>query len=367
MDITKRIDINLGYTCNADCPFCYYKLSKQVKQKKKDLTTFEAKRLLCYIKKKGKEIVDFTGGEPTIREDIFELVAFAKRLGFTEISIITNGLKLADKNFLKNLVAAGVNDILFSVHGYTSEMHDELVGVQGAFEKLTHAMNNAKQIGTLRMRSNTVVNGLNFKYVFEITELLHSLGVQHVNFILFNPIVEAVCVEKEVNVRYSEASPYLKQALDAFQDKFERITIRYLPFCFLPGYEEHITECPQIQYDPFEWDYLVRMRIRNGILLSSLATLIGLLLLPNVKRIVALPIPILLREAIMRGLSFKNKVKGNACRQCAFDYICDGLWREYAKRNDFAELRSIPGKKIIDPVYFLRTKDQGGIQWKIKR
>ena len=75
----------MGYSCNADCPFCYYKISAKSRQKDKDLTTEQAKKLLRYIRNRGKEVVDLTGGEPTIRGDIFELVSYAKDLGFKEI------------------------------------------------------------------------------------------------------------------------------------------------------------------------------------------------------------------------------------------------------------------------------------------
>jgi MoaA/NifB/PqqE/SkfB family radical SAM enzyme len=347
--ITKRIDINLGYSCNADCPFCYYKISKKSRLEDKDLTTEQAKKLIRYIKKRGKQIIDFTGGEPTIRQDIFELVAYAKSLGLRELSIITNGIKLADHIFLKRIVDFGINDFLFSVHGHNAEIHDKLVGIKGAFDKLTQAIKNARQESGVRIRSNTVINGLNFNSASQTAELLYSLGVQHVNFILFNPIVEATCADEKVNVKYSEAAPYLKEVIDKFKDKFERITIRYLPFCFLPGYEQYITECPQIQYDQFEWDYFVRMRIRNGLLMSSLATLIGLLLLPNVWRILRLPLSVLMREAMMRGLSFKNKAKGKVCQECKFDWVCDALWKEYAKQNGFGELKAIQGRKTASP------------------
>ncbi|MFC1709283.1 radical SAM protein [Candidatus Omnitrophota bacterium] len=354
--ITKRVDLNLGYSCNADCPFCYYKTSKKSRLKDKDLTTDQAKKLIRYIKRRGKEIIDFTGGEPTIRDDIFELVSYAKNLGFRELSIISNGLKLTDRDFLRRLMDSGINDFLFSLHGHNQEAHDKLTGVKGSFEKIKQAIRNVKESGRARIRSNTVVNGMNYDHTLEITEILYSLGVQRVNFILFNPIVEATCADEKVNVKYSQAAPSLKRVIDDYKDKFERITIRYLPFCLLPGYEHYITECPQIQYDPFEWDYSVRMRIRNGIIMSSLATIMGMMLLPNLKRILNLPLHDLLREAIMRGLSLKNKSKGKDCKRCKFDYICDGLWKEYARNFGFSELRLQKGNKIADPNYYLCLK-----------
>lgn len=54
----------------------------------------------------------------------------------------------------------------------------------------------------------------------------------------------------------------------------------------------------------------------------------------------------------MRGLSFKNKAKERVCRKCKFDYICGGVWKEYAENNGYSELYPILVKKINDPVCF---------------
>jgi len=84
-----------------------------------------------------------------------------------------------------------------------------------------------------------------------------------------------------------------------------------------------------------------------------LATLIGLLLLPNLKRVLTMPLHNLLREAIMRGLSFKNKEKEKVCKKCKFDYVCDALWKEYVKNYGFEELKLQKGCKILEPYQFL--------------
>ncbi|MDD5015862.1 MAG: hypothetical protein PHW73_12340, partial [Atribacterota bacterium] len=225
-------------------------------------------------------------------------------------------------------------------------------GISGAYDKVIQAIKNVIDVGGLTYRMNFVVNGINYANIPDIAELAFSLGVKRLNFLMFSPIVEADTKETDVNIKYSLAAPYLKEMLDIYKDKFLKINIRYLPFCFLEGYEQFITECPQIQYDPFEWDYFIRMRIRNGIFLITMAWIVGLLLLPSLKRILTLPISILLREAMMRGLTFKNKTKGKVCKKCKFDYICDGLWKQYVKVNGLDELKVCFGNKIYDPTYF---------------
>ena len=354
LTITKRIDLNLGYTCNINCRFCYYQESMKSEKKwaEKNLTTAEAKYWLLFFRKKGKEEIDLTGGEPTIRKDILELVRYSKQIGYKKICIITNGIMVADCNFSKELVKQGLNDILFSIHGPNSQIHDSLTQRQGSFEKLIKAVNNMTDLN-IRCRSNTVVNGVSYESLKNTAELLYNLKIRVVNFIIFNPIVEAQSSDSDMNLHYAQAAPYLKEVLDAYNNRFEKITIRYMPFCIMPGYERYITNTPQIQYDPDEWDYFWRTYFRNGPFLWFMALFLGFFLHPAPSRLFKIDFYTFKHEAIKWTLAFKNKIKPRHCRKCAYYNICDGLWREYASKLGFTELMPIGGKKISEPAYFM--------------
>jgi len=84
--------------------------------------------------------IDFSGGEPTIRNDFPELIEYASHLGFRTICVITNGTRIGDINYLKRLVDAGLNEVLLSVHGHDQKTHDFLVSSKGAFEKIRNTL-----------------------------------------------------------------------------------------------------------------------------------------------------------------------------------------------------------------------------------
>ena len=92
--VSERGDIRLGYRCNARCGFCYYqdKLDTPVEL---EPTTEQLEHRLRLLRAHGATEIEFTGGEPTIRTDLPHLVAFARTLGFINVSIITIGLRLA--------------------------------------------------------------------------------------------------------------------------------------------------------------------------------------------------------------------------------------------------------------------------------
>lgn len=362
MNITKRIDLNLGYTCNIRCRFCYYQKSVEARRKDKDLSTDEAKRWLLYFRSKGIEEIDLTGGEPTIRPDIFELASFCRDNGFKKICVITNGLRMSDPCFCEKLFAAGVNDVLFSVHGCNEEIHDALTGTKGSFEKIISAVKNSALLAdkyAVRLRSNSVINGLTFKHAEETAELLRSVGLKTINFIMFNPIVEAQDSDAEMNLIYLDAAPFLMRMIDKYGGSFDRITVRYMPFCLMPGYEKYITNTAQIQYDPDEWDYYFRTRFRNGYFLWLGALMFGLIIHPSKTSLFTIGWNRFKHESIKYALAWKNKIKGKECSVCSYSRICDGLWKDYAKLQGFSELRRVSGRCVSDPGEFLRHNIKG--------
>ncbi len=125
----------------------------------------------------------------------------------------------------------------------------------------------------------------------------------------------------------------------------------------MPGYEQFVTNLLQLQYDPDEWDYLVRYGSTYGARFTAIATIKGILQLPMARWFPLVDWSTTKHEGIMKYRAVTSKVKGPQCRRCKYDLICDGLWNAYAANYGFAELRAVPGGKITDPAHFMRTAD----------
>jgi MoaA/NifB/PqqE/SkfB family radical SAM enzyme len=355
MQLTSRVDINVGYSCNERCKFCYYIQTVHDRKKEKDLPTDEVKRQIAYIRGRGIEVLDFTGGEPTIRPDLLELIRYAKGLGFKSLSMITNGIRMAQPDYTKACVEAGIDDFLLSIHGNDASVHDRVTEIPGSFDKVVLAAKHLQK-HPVKTRVNCVVSGYNYKTPVETLALFHSLGIQTANFILFNPIVEADWrSDPTLNVAYSDAAPYLKQAINLYRDKIRKITVRYIPLCLMQGYESYVTNMPQLQYDPDEWDYLIRTGIREGKAIAAAALWIGMALYPFKKRLMEKGWNAYKHEGIKHFLQIKNKVYGPECKKCSYKGVCDGLWKQYAEWKGFDELKAVAGPRIADPTHFMRT------------
>ncbi|HTY44721.1 MAG TPA: radical SAM protein [Patescibacteria group bacterium] len=350
--LTKRIDLNVGYSCNMKCRFCYYLNDVKARSRDKDLSTQECKRLIVYYRRKGMEVLEFTGGEPTIRPDLCELAQFAGQAGFRRISIITNGVRLADAEYAQRLVASGVKDFLFSLHGSKPQTHDFVTCLPSSYDRLIHAIRNLIKLG-VRVRCNSVVTGSTLEDIYARARLFKELEVQTVNFIMFNPIEQAVCAQEENFFRYSQVVSHLNAVIDDFAGAFKKLTFRYIPLCLMKGHENHVQNVHQVHYDHDEWDYYLRTRIRQPYWVWCGAMAVGSALLPGKRQWSAWGPDHLRHAAILEAHSWLHKHKFPQCRRCSYGFICGGVWKQYARRFGGDELVAQEGSLILPPWHFM--------------
>ena len=151
--IAKELNLFVGYSCNNNCWFC----SEMRNKGKPDKDTRTVKSELFNSRKNGFQRIVFTGGEPTIRPDIVELVSYAKSLGFEEIFIITNGRMLFYEELARRLAEAGLTHILFSLHGPNAAVHDCLTRSPGSFKQTVQGIKNMVNTHRVLVENNTVI------------------------------------------------------------------------------------------------------------------------------------------------------------------------------------------------------------------
>ncbi len=130
--------LELTYRCNLNCIHCYCKGSED---KDKELTTQEWKKIIDEIQKEGCIWLNFTGGEPLVREDFLEIYTYAKEKGFI-ISIYTNGTLFTEGiiSYLKKLPPYSIEITLNSI---TPDTYEAITQIKGSFERV---MDNIKRL-----------------------------------------------------------------------------------------------------------------------------------------------------------------------------------------------------------------------------
>ncbi|OQA00102.1 MAG: Cyclic pyranopterin monophosphate synthase 1 [Bacteroidetes bacterium ADurb.Bin408] len=151
-------EIAITYRCNLNCAFCYAGCNQnnilQVSQE--ELSTEEIKSIIHKIFHQAKvPSISFTGGEPTLRKDLPELIACAKSFGM-RVNLISNGTLIDDAK-ASELKDAGLDSAQISIEGVTATTHDRLVKHHGAFVKAINAIHSLKKAG-IHTHSNTTLN-----------------------------------------------------------------------------------------------------------------------------------------------------------------------------------------------------------------
>jgi AdoMet-dependent heme synthase len=152
--------------CNLKCKQCYADAREE--KFENELSNTEAKKLISDLIEMGAISMVFTGGEPLIREDVFDLITFATRRGM-DIKVATNATLLtpllADK-----LKDAGVKTVHVSIDGSSSDVHDKIRGVKNAFTLTLNGIAELKRVGITVVVGVTIMRH-NLKDIIPIMDL----------------------------------------------------------------------------------------------------------------------------------------------------------------------------------------------------
>ena len=140
----KRIFCEITCKCNLKCRHCYNS-SDIDSLNENQMSTDEVKMLIDQANEMGVWQFDLTGGEVFLRDDIFEILEYAKLKGMATV-IFSNATLLDEEKIIK-LKELQIRKLVVSVDGYTSKVHDEFRGVEGALEKTIENIKLMKKHG----------------------------------------------------------------------------------------------------------------------------------------------------------------------------------------------------------------------------
>ena len=300
----KKTVIICGYRCNNKCQFCLDSYKRSIPEK----STEQIMKEMIYARKKGSTYLELIGGEASIRSDIIELINLAKNLSFSTITMSTNGRVFSYFDFAQKMVKAGLNNLIFSIHGHNSKLHDFLTQVPGSFNQLMKGFFNMKKLlGINRLGSNTIIIKQNYKFLPRIGKFIYNLGVKNSEFIFVDPTYGAAYNNFFKFVpRISQAAPYIRECLTVGRNKSSHWTVRYVPLCYFKDYLDQISELQEVKV--FHTWHLAPDFVN-----------------PNVEKS---------RQEISR-------IKPDKCKNCRLYNQCEGIWKEYVKHYGDKELKPI--------------------------
>ncbi len=215
-----RMDLALTYRCNNDCPHCYNARPRSFPE----LSTEQWKQVIRRVWEVGIPHVVFTGGEPTLRQDLPELVRFAEQTGLIT-GLNTNGRRLSDPKYLASLVDAGLDHVQITLESHDAHIHDLMVACRGAWKQTVAGVRNALQT-RLYVMTNTTMLQANSPSLDQTLSFLARLGVPTVglNALIYSGGGRTV----GTGLKENELSPLLDLAQKFTQDHGQRL-IWYTP------------------------------------------------------------------------------------------------------------------------------------------
>lgn len=172
MDLmVSAMTLNGNWHCNQKCIHCYAAGQKSAEEE--ELSTDEWKKILDKCRRACIPQVTFTGGEPTMRDDLIDLIDYA-RWFVTRLN--TNGIKLTSE-YCHELYQASLDSVQITFYSDDKDIHNKLVGAC-QYDKTVEGIKNALNVG-LSVSVNTPLCNLNSDYTSTLS-FLHELGVKYV-------------------------------------------------------------------------------------------------------------------------------------------------------------------------------------------
>ncbi len=207
--------------CNLACKHC--RAVAEDHPYDNELDTSAAFRLLEQIREVGEPIIILTGGEPLLREDIFDIAAHGTKLGLRMV-MAPNGTLITPENARK-MKDSGIKRISISLDGSTPDTHDRFRGVPRAFEKAIQGIQTAKEAG-IEFQINTTITKTNLDQIPAILKLAESLGAAAHHIFLLVPTGRGkYIVDSEINAREYE------ETLNWFYDQRDKVKLQLKATC----------------------------------------------------------------------------------------------------------------------------------------
>lgn len=302
----NKLESLIIFKCNCNCIMCSvgmminrsseedYSINKSFSDVVKDIN--KAKDL-------GVQIFAISGGEPTLRKDLLDIVKYAKSVGIPEIEIQSNGRMYFYKEYCQELINAGVNIFVISLHSHKSDIHDKMMGVPGTYQQVIQGIKNLNELGQIP-KINLVLSMFNYKYVEDFIKfLINNFKIQEIRFIMGMVEGNALKAPKKIIAKMSSVSPYLCKAISLADKSGIGCYVYNMVPCLMPGFEKYVNDL---------------LNVSSDTILSGPEFEINL---DNARK--------------------KKKIKIKTCEECKYNNVCYGLWRSYANVFGLSELKPI--------------------------
>ncbi|CAH2212024.1 radical SAM/SPASM domain-containing protein [Tepidibacter aestuarii] len=330
---------NITNVCNFKCKHCYS--SATATKDQEELTFEQIKKVVDDLATINVPVILLSGGEPLMRENIFEIIEYIKSKGIN-VSLSTNG-SLITKDVARKLKNLGIGYVGISLDG-TSKTNDIFRGVSGSYDSIIKAIKNCKEVDQ-KVGLRFTIQKKNYKEVTDILKLVDEIDIPRICFYHLVPsgrgqnIINDMLTHDQTREVLDNLYDYVKKNIVNGIDK-EILTVAN----FADGIYIYLKEKDEYQKSRI-LDLLSRNGgNRSGIAISNIDYKGNVYidqfsknhLLGNIKQDSFSSIWNENKEGLLNEIrNKKDKVKGR-CKECKWLNICNGNLRAraYGYYND---------------------------------
>ena len=166
-----RMDLALTFKCQNDCVHCYAGGPHETDE----LSTEEWKQVIDRVHNIGVFIATFTGGEPTLRDDLPELLLYAQNKGIVT-GLITNGRRLSEKSYVEKLEKSGLDFVQVTLESHKAKIHDLMTASKGSWKETVEGIRNVVS-SHIYASTNTTLSKYNASDFLKTMDFIKRLGV----------------------------------------------------------------------------------------------------------------------------------------------------------------------------------------------
>jgi len=186
-------------------------------------------KILNQLKFRNNIRLDIMGGEPLLHDELFDIIAYAKKLkNVKKIQLYTNGT-LITRKIAKKIKMLGVDNAIVSLFSYNQEEYDLNAGVYGAWQRAVNGINNLVAAG-IKTYSLVVVNSKNVDYLDNFEKFAHLLKIRTIYFpYIQQRINDDLCIADKV--KYQNSINWMVNKSNKYKDKIIRFMNHHMTVC----------------------------------------------------------------------------------------------------------------------------------------
>ncbi|HUU00752.1 MAG TPA: radical SAM protein [Myxococcota bacterium] len=234
-----QVEIKVQTSCNIGCLYCFIR-----KDPRDTLDAVVVRAEIERARSGGVERLILTGGEPTLRKDLPELISQARKLGFVDVQLFTNGLVFAYADRLDACMRAGLTSVVLHVSSVDRQLYARLTG-RDHLDTVKQAMRNLARYPQLEVAVVSVINRLNVHSLAETIDFFRDWQ-EKTRFAWFANEIPFCCVyshawdnRAKVLMPIEKALAVLEKIIKDHEGEAWPLLFYGIPYCLLPGLESN--------------------------------------------------------------------------------------------------------------------------------